>query len=74
MDPFPGWPKCFFHKTVKIRYKPLKERRWSSAKGRGADRDFNFSVLELYKSSIVINLPHFIIGEFKKINLTLIIL
>lgn len=55
MDPFPGCgPSVFFHKTVKIRYKPLKERRWSSAKGRGADRDFNFSVLELYKSSIVI--------------------
>ena len=55
MDPFPGCgPSVFFHKTVKIRYRPLNERRWSSSKGRGADRDFNFSILEFYKSSIFI--------------------
>ena len=58
MDPFPGCgPSVFFHKAINTRYRSLKERKWSSAKGRGADRDFNFNVLETYKSSVMINIP-----------------
>lgn len=56
MDPFPGCgPSVFFHRSIKITYRPLRERQWASAKGRGADRDFNFSVLKKYKSSIFID-------------------
>ena len=58
MDPFPGCgPSVFFNKTISTKYRSLKERKWSSAKGRGADRDFNFNVLETYKSSVIINSP-----------------
>lgn len=58
MDPYPGCgPSVFFHRTINTRYRSLKERKFSSVKGRGADRDFNFNVLETYKSSILINVP-----------------
>ena len=58
MDPFPGsGSSVFFHKSIKTRYRKLKERRWSSAKGRGSDRDFNFQVLESYQSSLLVDLP-----------------
>ena len=58
MEPFPGCgPSVFFHKSIKTRYKFLQDRRWASAKGRGADRDFNFNVLEKYRSSVMMEIP-----------------
>ena len=60
-EPMNNFPACgesvFMHKSIKTRFRSLKERRWSSAKGRGGDRDFNFQILETYKSSIVVDLP-----------------
>ena len=57
MNPYPGCgPSVFFHKSITTQYRRLKERKWSSAKGRGADRDFNFEVLKSYKSSLMINI------------------
>ena len=58
MNSFPGaGSSVFFHKSIKTRYRSLRERKWSSSKGRGADRDFNFQVLESYKCSLVTDLP-----------------
>ena len=39
---------CFFKSEIKdkIKFRDLKLRRWPSLKGRGADRDFNFQVIE----------------------------
>ncbi|MEK7102069.1 MAG: glycosyltransferase family A protein [Patescibacteria group bacterium] len=41
----------------KVRFRPLWERTRPSAKGRGADRDFNFWVAETFKDSIAAKIP-----------------
>ena len=41
----------------KVRFRPLAKRVWPSRRGRGADRDFNFQVAEMFKNSICLKLP-----------------
>lgn len=41
----------------KVRFRPLWERTRPSAKGRGADRDFNFWVAETFGDSIAVKIP-----------------
>ena len=41
----------------KVRFRPLWERTRPSAKGRGADRDFNFWVAETFGDSIAAKIP-----------------
>jgi len=58
--PYPGCAgPCLVNKDVfpRVRFHPLNERVWPSRRGRGADRDFNFAVVELVKDSISVRLP-----------------
>ncbi|MDH5442425.1 MAG: glycosyltransferase [Candidatus Nomurabacteria bacterium] len=41
----------------KIQFRPLWERTHPSRRGRGADTDFNYQVLEIFRSTVVVNLP-----------------
>lgn len=41
----------------RVRFRALNDRVWPSFTGRGADRDFNFQVAELYQNSLAFNLP-----------------
>lgn len=41
----------------KVRFRPLWERTRPSAKGRGADRDFNFWVAETFGDGIAVKVP-----------------
>lgn len=41
----------------KVKFRPLHKRIWSSARGRGADRDFNFAVAQEFRNSISVKLP-----------------
>ncbi len=41
----------------KIRFRPLSQRIWPSKRGRGADRDFNFQVAEIFRNSICLKIP-----------------
>jgi len=38
----------------KVQFRKLKDREWPSFMGRGADRDFNFKVAEVFKNSYVV--------------------
>jgi glycosyltransferase involved in cell wall biosynthesis len=48
-----------FKKEVltKCRFRQAYERTRPSLKGRGADRDFNFSIAETFKSSLAVKIP-----------------
>jgi len=41
----------------KVKFRPLAKRIWPSRRGRGADRDFNFQIAEIFKNSICLKLP-----------------
>jgi len=59
-DPYPatGNSPLFRKKIIaKVKFRPLKDRVWPSFVGRGADRDFNFQVAEIFKNSMSFNLP-----------------
>ena len=43
--------------TEKVKFRALKNRIWPSFMGRGADRDFNFQVAEIFKNSHVFFIP-----------------
>jgi len=54
LEPYPGAGNSpLFKKEVieKVQFRPLKDRIWPSFLGRGADRDFNFQVVETFKNS-----------------------
>lgn len=60
LDSFPGAGNtCMFRKEIlsKVRFRHLRERVWPSFMGRGADRDFNFQIAEMFKNSFVFNIP-----------------
>lgn len=41
----------------KVQFRNLKNRIWPSFMGRGADKDFNFQVAEIFKNSYVFFIP-----------------
>lgn len=41
----------------KVSFRPRAARVWSSARGRGADRDFNFQVAEKFQDSVCVKIP-----------------
>lgn len=60
LDPYPGSGNCPLIKREiidKIKFNPLNKRIWPSFTGRGADRDFNFRISEMFKNSICLNAP-----------------
>lgn len=48
-----------FHRDVfeRVRFRQLEDRVWPSHPGRGADRDFNFQVIETFRNSMIVKLP-----------------
>ena len=59
-EPYPGTggaPMVKKEVVMKIAFRPLHKRAWPSARGRGADRDFNFAVAEAFGKSICLKLP-----------------
>jgi glycosyltransferase involved in cell wall biosynthesis len=58
--PYPtaaGMPLFRREVLAKCRFRQAYERARPSLKGRGADRDFNFSIAETFKSSLAIKIP-----------------
>lgn len=60
LAPYPGTGNSplFERKVIdKVKFRPLKYRIWPSFMGRGADRDFNFEVVETFCNSYVFFIP-----------------
>jgi len=60
LKPYPGTGNSpLFKREIidKVKFRPLKNRVWPSFMGRGADRDFNFQVVETFKNSYVFSIP-----------------
>lgn len=60
LDPYPGAGNSpLFKREVidRVRFRPLSERVWPSFTGRGADRDFNFQVAEIFQNSYIFFIP-----------------
>lgn len=60
LAPYPGAGNSpLFKREVieRIRFRKLSNRVWPSFMGRGADRDFNFQVVETFKNSYVFPIP-----------------
>jgi len=58
--PYPCAGNCALVKKEvvgKVRFRPLSQRIWPSKRGRGADRDFNFQVAEVFRDSICLKIP-----------------
>lgn len=60
VTPYPGVTGIPLFKkeiTEKVKFRKLSERIWPSFMGRGADRDFSFQVVEIFKNSYVFYIP-----------------
>ena len=60
LESFPGaGNNPLFTREVleRVQFRPLKNRVWPSFMGRGADRDFNFQVVETFKNSYFFDIP-----------------
>jgi glycosyltransferase involved in cell wall biosynthesis len=60
LTPYPGAGNSpLFKREVveKVQFRKLKYREWPSFMGRGADRDFNFKVAEVFRNSYVVPIP-----------------
>ncbi len=60
LDSYPGSGNSpLFKREVieKVRFRNVDERVWPSFTGRGADRDFNFQVAEIFDNNISFKLP-----------------
>ncbi len=60
LAPFPGAGNSpLFKREVidKVQFRKLTDREWPSFMGRGADRDFNFKVAEVFRNSYVVPIP-----------------
>lgn len=60
LESYPGSGNSpLFKRSVleKVSFRALNERVWPSFTGRGADRDFNFQVAEIFRDSVSFRLP-----------------
>lgn len=59
-EPYPFAGNCpLVRRDVfdRVRFRPSHKRVWPSDRGRGADRDFNFHVAEIFSHSLCANIP-----------------
>ncbi|MBI4437480.1 glycosyltransferase family 2 protein [Candidatus Uhrbacteria bacterium] len=50
----------------RVRFRPRHKRVWPSDRGRGADRDFNFQVADIFQNSLCANIPLYLWRTDKK--------